>query len=485
MSSWVSFRGARETMRVRHLLSCLAMVPVLVQSAPAQEPVTQAQEQVEVLFRSLQGRMEALHAALAAADPAQGDLLASASRFAQERQIGQQMARGRTLLGERRYDEAMEILVGVRKSLTELHDLLVRTPTDPPDSRQRTARIGALQRQVQALVEEQVQLRMELEEAGATAAEQELAGFQERQEALERRTGAVASAMEQGADGKASDDPQQQLPGSSDVRQAAQKQAAAADRLGRKDPAAAAAMQLQAEEALRQAVKRLEAARKDAQEQATEQLSRELTNRLAAMLARQVVLADQTVVADRLATQVKARGQPWPAALVERVLEVAGGQTDLVREAAAISRVLVEDDTAALFPDLVAQLGEDLERVRARVTERLVDDATQSLQEDVKAQLQLLLEALQDGDAERSAQQQGEQQSKEQPPLVPATAELRLLARLQERVHARTRAMHGQEPLARTPTGLKDLASQQEHVATLMRKLADRMAAQAAQGGGR
>lgn len=266
-----------------------------------------------------------------------------------------------------------------------------------------------------------------------------------------------------------------ETPGTQNVQQAVPKQKSAVGQLEERRPGKAKQNQQDAKEDLEEARNQLEEALAQLREQRQDEVLRALEERFEVMLAKQKELSARTKVTDRLRGEALTVDGSLPTALVERCTALSDGEADLASEAAAALRLLEEDATTAVFPEIVEELKGDLERVARRLDNQKTGSATQSMQAEIEDSLRMLIDALRrgidDSEAGKSGQCDGE------PPLVPMSAELKLVLALQKRVHERTKDYDTQVPedmraseAATTEAG--EISRKQGRVKQLTRKLA-------------
>ena len=104
-------------------------------------------------------------------------------------------------------------------------------------------------------------------------------------------------------------------------------------------------------------------------------------------------------------------------------------------------QIIIEDGTTVVFPTIVRQLGEDLQASGGFLAREKTGPYTRQLHRQITQTLEELIEALQraqkiqQGKSQQAQSQPGEQP---QPPLVPESAELKLLRSAQFRVNRQT-----------------------------------------------
>lgn len=294
------------------------------------------------------------------------------------------------------------------------------------------------------------------------------------QEVTRIDTDKLAEDMEKAGEGKEGE-AKKSTPGTKNVQQAVPKQKAAAGQLKEYKPGKAKQDQQDAKEDLEEAKKKLEDALAQLRQQLQDEVLRALEERFGAMLTKQKELSARTVVTDRLRGEALTADGALPAALVSRCNEISDGELDLASEAGDALKLLEEEATTAVFPEIVEELKSDLERVASRLAEQKTSEATQSMQVEIEDTLRMLIDALrrtiEDSEAGECGQCNG------QPPLVPMSAELKLILGLQKRVHKRTVSYDTQIPeqlrVTEEATAEADeIARKQGRVKQLTRKLA-------------
>jgi hypothetical protein len=275
-------------------------------------------------------------------------------------------------------------------------------------------------------------------------------------------------AAEQG--GKTSAEP---TPGRQDLEQAVPKQRAAAGSLTERKPAAAKQDQQDALDELNEAKRQLEDALAQLRQELQDEVLRSLEERLTAMLAKQREISGRTKVTERLRAESTSDGQV-PAAVRERCLEEAKGETELAGEAREAVRLLGEEGSTAVFPELLAELEGDLGRIAERLSRSDTGPPTQAMQKAAEDLIALLVDALkrQIEDNEGSGCSGGGE-----PPLIRLSAEVKLIQAMQKAVNRRTAAFDGAVPApARAAAEARDeaaeIARKQARVEDLTRKLA-------------
>ncbi|HUU82483.1 MAG TPA: DUF4175 family protein [Phycisphaerae bacterium] len=254
------------------------------------------------------------------------------------------------------------------------------------------------------------------------------AGTEQRKTA--DKTGDLADRMKGAQPGGRAE--QQPAPGQQNVEQAQGHMLDAADDLDRQNPDEATEDQDRAIDELNDARRQLEDELHQLRREERAELLRDLEGRFAEMLSRQLAINTDTVA-------IHARGTPAltrPDRL--RVAELAEGQRELAAEAGTCLHILQEEGTTIAFPRVVEQIQQDMSVAADRLSSLSVGPLTQAIQEQIAAALRELIEAVQ-----RKQDQEGQPDGQEgQPgdssPLLPPSAELKLLRAAQVRINVRT-----------------------------------------------
>jgi hypothetical protein len=220
------------------------------------------------------------------------------------------------------------------------------------------------------------------------------------------------------------------------------------------------------EEALKEIEERLAQLREETQ---VEKLAK-LEARFREMLAVQKELSAKTFVIDKKKTDnmgqlarsdrnaLKSLGED------ERGLAIIkqDGQPDrvpLAFRAQQALEIILDDGTSVVFPDVVEQLRDDLVTVGTLLADNLrTDNYTQAMQKEVETTLEELIDALQKAQKQKEGGGGGGGGGGGNEPLLPGSAELKLLRAAQLRVNRRTTSLEA----ARPETGEFDNVLKQE-----------------------
>ena len=292
-----------------------------------------------------------------------------------------------------------------------------------------------------------------------------------KQEQTQHATDTLSKDMEK-SEQQGENAESQPTPGKKRVQQAVPKQRAAAGQLKEYKPAKQ--KQQDAKDDLEAAKKELDDALAQLRQQLQDEVLRALEERFTAMLHKQRELSMQTKTLDKTRANVLTASGELPAALVEKILGIATGEGDLEVEASDALKLLEEDATTAVFPPMVETLKEELQGVAKRCRSQETGAPVQAGQREVEDILELLINALRREIERREGA--GQCNCNGQPPLVPVSAELKVLKYLQERVNKSTKEFDGRpaeqkvgdDAVATTET----LSKKQGRVRDLMRRLA-------------
>ncbi len=298
-----------------------------------------------------------------------------------------------------------------------------------------------------------------------------------KQEDTKSATDTLAEKMEKAeqegeqADGEAT-------PGRKSVQQAVPKQRAAAGQL--KDYKPAKQKQQDAKEDLENARDELDEAINQLRQQLQDEVLRALEERFTAMLAKQRELSAQTKTLDKTRQNTLTANGRLPASLEGRIQAVAAGEQDLEVEASDALKLIEEEGTTAVFPEIVAELKDQLSRVARDCRANDTSAPLQQRQAEVEDTLTLLVNALRKTIESREGGQSSESSSSGEPPLVGISAELKMIKFLQERVNKGTKDYEKSYPQDQRASGQavgdsEQLSGRQARVRDLTRKLAAKL----------
>jgi hypothetical protein len=264
-------------------------------------------------------------------------------------------------------------------------------------------------------------------------------------------------------------------PGKRNVQQAVPKQKAAAGQLKQSNASKAKQEQQDALEQLEQARKLLEDALAQLRQELQDELLRSLEERFGAMLTTQQELSICTRAAHELSENSSALDRDTPAEVAQRCSTISIGEAELAGEASDALKLLEQEGSTAAFPMIVEDLRNELSGVAERLARSDSGPRTQSLQAAIEETLKDLIDALRRRMEEEDGGQGG--QCNGQPPLVPMSAELKLVLLQQQHVNRRTRQYDEAVPEHARMTEearleAADLSRKQGRVEELMRLVA-------------
>ncbi len=253
----------------------------------------------------------------------------------------------------------------------------------------------------------------------------------------------------------------------------------AADQLDGQQTDEARQQQQKAIDQLEQAMRELQETLDQLRREQQEEILRGLEARFRAMLVRQTAVNEGT-------TALESKGPPaWVHADELQLAGFAQEQTALGREAADALYILREEGTAIVFPQIVEQLRDDMQTSADLLRGRDTGRVTQAIQAEIATTLEELIQAVQEMRRQMSeGNAPGKSSSNQQEaPLLPDSAELKLLKACQVRVNRQTQDLAGAvegQPESETAAAarLNRLAQRQQEVADLARKMNERVTGQ-------
>jgi hypothetical protein len=277
-----------------------------------------------------------------------------------------------------------------------------------------------------------------------------------------------------GKSGKSGQSGQKNPPGQKNLDQAEQEMNGAAESLEGDKPQEATPKQDNAIAELEQAQQELEQALEQLRKEQREETLRDLEARFREMLSKQRPINESTLALDQMGKGRFGRAEELQLA------DLSAAQRALAEQASTCLHILDEEGTTIAFPRVVEQLAEDMGSSAERLAALDVALITQTIQQEIIDTLEQLLEAV------KKMQQENEQQAGQQspssdkePPLLPPSAELKLLRASQMRVNTRTTAINesagkGIESPQSAGQALRKLAARQVECAEIAKQMRDR-----------
>jgi len=310
------------------------------------------------------------------------------------------------------------------------------------------------------------------EDAAQQAAQQK--GLAEKTEQLSQKMQQDAAQDQQGQQGQQGKSGEGQ-PGQKSLDKAKKSMDKATDSLEKEKPDKATPEQDRAIDQLQQAQKELEEELEDLRKEEREEMLRDLEARFREMLIKQRGINESTLVLAGIGREKFTRAERLQTA------ELAVDQQKLSDAAATCLQILEEDATTVVFPRVLSQLSEDMGQVAKRLTDLRVGRLTQTIEGEIVETLEQLLEAIQrmQQENEQSGQSGQSGGADKDKPLLPESAELKLLRASQMRINTRTDAIteaisEGKESEEATNEGLKALAERQKECSEVAREMRDK-----------
>jgi len=333
--------------------------------------------------------------------------------------------------------------------------------------------------------------REKLEEANTAATEKlerlraarDYKKMKEDQDETKKETDALADRMLETPPLVSS--PEGGVPGRQDVEAASQEMQDASQNLGLGKPRGASKSQKEALDKLKQGREQAEETLEELQKALRERLLSYLREKFTKMLNDQRAVTRETKSLDlklralRAAAGLKETDVFEPDRKDRQTSEsLAAREAGITLLAVDVIDLLSEDGTTLVFPGVVEEVKSDLENARGLLSRLQTGDRTQRIQTEIEAAIEDILKALEN--AQRSPPppnpSQGRSSKSGAGPLLPLSAELKMVRALQARVNERTRAFD----LGRKPEGtlspesklqLGAIQKKQTEVEEMLRKL--------------
>lgn len=423
-----------------------------IQTDATASPLATKQQIVRDRMIQLEDRMFRLIEQLSDREPEQAAKLEAALKKARELLIRRNMDATIRLLSDEDLAGASDKQIEIVRDLENVLKVLLEEPDSSRQRQEEIARLEALKEQVRQLLEEQQKL-----DAVAEAAEP--------QKQLGEKTAQLGEKM---SGRKTETQPARPPdPGSEHIERGAQHMKDAAQQLGQQKSQQGGESQKQAQDDLQQAIESLEQAIEQLKQEQREQTQRQLQALLQAMLDRQLVINRETQALDK-----KGRAE-WSHADELTLTGLSNDEMTLADQTSQVLRLLKADGTTVVFPQVMGQVRDDMERVAARLQRKDTGTDTQRIEAAIAETLSQLIDSLKQaaanppsgGGAGGGGGQGGN------PPLVAPSAELKLLRSCQQRLNERT-ATAG-ESIEKNPAAASDLQDEMRRLSTRQNELAE------------
>ena len=231
-------------------------------------------------------------------------------------------------------------------------------------------------------------------------------------------------------------------PGQKDVESAQNDQKQAEQKLTQNDRDEASQRQNDAIRKLEKAREELEKRLKQVREEEIERILANLQDRCQRMLAMQLEVYSGTLAVHK--SMVEANQTPPRREDVQKSLQLASREADIVKEALGAIRLLEEEGSAIAFPRVFEELRDDMITVQNRLNRVDVGPFTQAIEEDIIRTLREMIESLEksrkDNKKSGGGGGGGGGGGKQNQRLVDQLAELRMIRAMQLRINSRTAA---------------------------------------------
>lgn len=488
--------AARRTQRGRVTGACVLALGLAAACAAGMQTgsppagLSERQRAIKDRVERLENRMLELSRLLAESQPEKAERLRDTLDLAGRRRVRLKIERLIELLDERQLSAADQRQGELIADLTALMELLTSSLNELDRLREQRERLEALQRQISEMIDEQRRLLYQTQRAAAEAQREQgepepalpeaspsresaqaeslrsqIRRLEELQRRLERGAAQVAGEMMPGA-GRP-----ETAPGQDAMEQAGQRMRAAGDQLGRQSPDSAQREQHEAINQMQQAVDELEESLRQLRQEEREETLAALETRLQALLDQERRVREAVA-----ALQQRQAAQQWTRLEELQASEAHTLQRETTDEARATLRILLDEGTTVVVPELMRQLVEDMESVVIRLERSDVSAFTTGVLDDIIAQLEEILAAVErqrDADAEAPPPQAQPQNRDGSQPLLARSAELRLLRGSQVRINERTDevAATTDAPRGETEALAQRLAERQERLAEQARRM--------------
>jgi len=443
----------------------------------AASSLEQRQQVIRDRVQQLESRMLKLSHLLAESEPAKAERLRDALELVGSRRIDAGVRDAAQLLATGRLSEAEQQQEVLLADLDALLTLLTSSLSDVERRRAERERLEALKRDIRALLDDQLQLlyRTQRLEPPAAAGERdtgrtdEVAELFGQLEQLQRLAQRRAADLHRQMQPPGAQDPPP--PGTQQVGAAAREMQQAADRLGQRQPAEAGQSEQDALQQLQAALDELDDALRQVRREESEETLTALGVRLRNMLTREQQVRASVATLD-------SKGSPnWTRVDQLTLAESAELQQGVTDGCQATLRIVLDEGSTVIVPELMRQMASDMAEVAARLQRADTSPGTLGVLDDIIALLQEFLDAIeQKRQADARREQEGQAPPQGPQPLLPGSAELKLLRSAQLRLNGRTRDIQVSAPQTddeRSRT-LERLSRRQRYLADLARRMNER-----------
>ncbi|MBS3820685.1 MAG: hypothetical protein KGY81_02865 [Phycisphaerae bacterium] len=329
------------------------------------------------------------------------------------------------------------------------------------------------QKKAMAELQEKLEQAAKLRERAMAKAKEDLDAAKQRQIASD--AGKLAETMKQGTDGKP-------MGGQQSVEGASKSAGSAAGKMSQGQTGSANSDQQKAVEQLRQAQQQLQEEIAELEERSKAERLAKIEQRLEKVLEQQKRITTRT----RKTWDKRAAESSYDREAAQTLLDDSRQEGKLADEVAAVRRMLVDEGSTIIFPEILGDVREDLASVRDRLKEKDPGPLTQSTQQEIERTLQELIDAVRDELSKGPGRRKGGGGGMPgggggKQPLIPPIAELRMLRLKQVRILSETRQLERQLEVS-VPDGdakakAKVLSKEQQRVRKLTDQIKEKMGA--------
>jgi hypothetical protein len=449
--------------------------PPDAEAAPITSSLAERQSAIRERLQRLESSMLELSRVLAETEPEKAERLREALDYVGSQRLKTRLTKLGKLLETDQFSEAdhrQELLLA---DLDALLTLLTSSLNEVERRREERQRLEALKRAVRELLDEQTQIfyrTRHAEQRAQQAAEMPndvadmLRQLEQLQRDAQRRAGELQRDMRQPTE------QERETPGEPQIGRAAEHMQRAADALGESQPTPAKQDQQSALEQLQQALDELDDALRQVRREESEETLAALEARFRSMLTReQQVLATVHTLDDKGSAN-------WARVDRLQLAEAVETQHGVRDDCAATLRILVDEGTTVIVPELLRQVEVDMADVAAALERLDTSRQTQRVLDDIIALLEEVLEAIErKREEDARLAKEGQQQSRDgAQPLLPGSAELKLMRSSQLRLNERTveLAVSTAVPEDERAADMERLSQRQRRLAELARRMNER-----------
>jgi hypothetical protein len=442
-------------------------------------PLADRQREVLTRVQRLESTMLKLTKLLAESEPEKAERLKDALNLAGKQRIKARVEALTQLLRGEKLGDADQQQSALLKDLDELLKTLTNPANELDARRQEREKLEKLKRAIRALMDEQtqhlyrtqqVEKQMHSGSEGA-AGPADVAEMLDKLEEMQRQTERKAAELQRDLQPKA-DEQKAARPGADAMREASERMRESADQLGEDKPAEAQKSEEQALEKMQEALDELEDALRQARKEEMDDTLSAIETRLRDLLTREKGIRETIRPLEAKSPADFSRAEQ------AQLVESAGNQKQVAEDGAQVLRIVVDEGTTVIVPELLRQLSTDMAIVAGLLEKSEPSRAAAQLLDDIIAQLEEMLAAVekrreQNREEEDKAPQK-QQQNQGPQPLLPGSAELKLLRAAQVRLNERMPAEAAGASGVGQSVDMRRLSDRQTQLVDLARRMNER-----------